>query len=251
MAAATAIVAPQLVGSDPTVLNTGSELCASMPLVNVGSIGAPSVFVTSITAGSALRQSPQSFPVFVGNLEVGNDGVVNARFSAAGLVIGQKLLLTVRGTYGPVNARVGFTVNRYIVVPAAAPYPVALLKAHVQVVVQPAVWTYTIVNDEPAASPQFLSGFSLSVAAPVSVTGTPPGWDVETDSSTFVFWFATDEAVPFPHHVRPGVSLSGFQIQSATSRSESTPYLVSSWRQDTNEAGLVAPDVILSPGRAT
>lgn len=248
MAVITAL--PQFVGAAPLVLNTGTQIYVSMPLSNVGGAAAPSVFVTGLTLGAAQRLSPLNFPMFVGDLAIGNDGAVNARFNAAGLSAGQKVLLTVRGTYGPSSSRTAFAVNRFVTVPAAAPYPVPLLSARVTAVAQPAAWNYTIFNDEPTGSSQNLAGFSLSVAAAVSVTGTPPGWSVETDNASYVYWFAADEALPFSHHVRPGSSLSGFQIQSATPRSESTAYLLTSWRLDTNEAGLVTADVVLSPGRA-
>lgn len=247
---AAVILAPQLVGAQPVVLNTGTQVYISLPLSNTGGSPAPTVFLTAITLGTAARLSPQFLPMYVGELATGNDAAVNARFSAAGLVVGRKYLLTLRGTYGPSAARTAFTVNRFVTLPAAAPYPVPLLSAHAEASVQPATWSYTIFNDEPAASTQNLAGFSMSVAAPVSVTGTPPGWSVETDSATYVYWFAADEALPYPNHVRPGASLAGFQIQSPTARSESTGFLLTSWRLDTNEAGLVFADVIVSPGRA-
>lgn len=243
-------VAPQLVASNPSVLNTGAELFVSVPLTNVGGSGATNVSLTGFTVGPAPRLSPQVFPVFVGNIAVGSSGAINGRFNSRPFIAGQRLLLTLRGSYGPTGAKAGFSVNRYVVVPPPGPYPVPLLKAHVVASVQPTLWSYTIVNDEPAGSPQCLAGFSLSIAAPVSVTGTPPGWSFETDNATYVYWFSTDESLPYPNHARPGTSLPGFQIQNSTLRSESTPYLLTSWRQDTNEAGLVAADLVVTPGRA-
>jgi len=254
MAVATA--APRLVGSEPNVLNTGQELFVSMPLTNVGGDSAFNVFVTGLSLSSAIRLSPQVFPVFVGDLAVGNVGAVNVRFNAVGLAPGKKYLLTVRGTYGSSPSKLGFAASRYVTIPPAAPYPVPLLKANVQASMEPtawkySIWNYTIVNDEPADSPQYLAGFSLSIATPVTIEATPPGWSVETDNLTYVYWFAADESLPYPNHVRPGDSLSGFQLHSSTSSSESTPYVLSSWRQDTNEAGLVWPDVVITPSRGT
>ncbi len=251
-----ATAAPRLVGSEPNVLNTGQELFVSMPLANVGGLAAFNVFVTGFTLASAIRLSPQVLPVFVGDIAVGNIGATNARFNAVGLVPGQKYLLTVRGTYGSSPSKLGFAASRYVTIPKVAPYPVPLLKASVQASVQPTVWNYTIwnytiLNDEPAGSPQCLAGFSLSIVTPVTIEATPPGWSVETDNLTYVYWFAADDSLPYPNHVRPGDSLSGFQLHSPMSRSESTPYVLSSWRQDTNEAGLVWPDVVITPSRGT
>lgn len=242
-------VSPKLVSAEPTLINTGTELYVSMPLMNAGIEYAPNVFIIGFTVATAPRLSPQAFPVFVGDLAPGNNGATNARFSALGLVPGQKYLLTVRGIYGAEGAPIGFAVNRYVTIPVPAPYPLNLLKARVQALVQPSIWNYTIYNEEPVSSQQLLAGFSLTIAAPVTVTGTPPGWIVETDNSTYVGWIAADENLPYPNHVRPGGSLGGFQIQSATVRSESTPYVLTSWRQDTDESGLVALDVVVTPRR--
>ncbi|BBJ22128.1 hypothetical protein [Candidatus Nitrotoga sp. AM1P] len=243
------IVSPKLVSAAPTLINTGIELFVSMPLINGGTEFAPNVFITGFTVASAPRLSPVSFPVFVGNLAAGNNGATNARFGALGLIPGQKYLLTVRGFYGAEGSQIGFSVNRYVTIPVPSAYPVDLLRARVQALVQTSTWNYTIYNDEPESSQQFLAGFSLTIAAPVIVTGTPPGWIVETDNATYVGWIAADENFPYPNHVRPGDTLGGFQIQSPTGYSESTPYVLTSWRQDTDESGLVAPDVVVTPRR--
>lgn len=244
-----ATISPKLVTTEPGLINTGTELFVSMPLANAGSAVAPNVFLTEFKVGSAPLLSPSAFPVFVGDIAPGNSGATNARFNMFGLVPGQKYLVTLRGVYGPADSQLGFAANRYVTIPAVTAYPVELLKASVKSLVQPSTWNYTICNDEPESSQQFLAGFSLTIAAPVTVTGTPPGWIVETDNSTYVAWFAADEGLPYPNQVRPGSSLDGFQIQSSTTLSESTPYLLSSWRQDTDTGGLVAPDVVVTPRR--
>lgn len=243
------IDSPKLVSAAPTLINTGTELYVSMPLINAGTKFAPNVFILDFKVASAPRLSPIAFPVFVGDLAAGNNGATNARFRALDLVPGKKYLLTVRGFYGQDGSQIGFSVNRYVTIPVPSTYPVNLLRAHVQALLQTSTWNYTIYNDEPESSQQFLAGFSLTIAAPVIVTGTPPGWIEETDNSTFVAWFAADKSLPYPNHVRPGDSLGGFQIQSTTARSESTPYVLTSWRHDTDESGLVVPDVVVTPHR--
>jgi hypothetical protein len=242
--------APKLVGAEATVINTGAEFFVSMPLSNAGAEMAPNVFVTGITLGAAQRISPQLFPVYLGQLAPGNSSTANVRFRSAGLVPGQRLLLTVRGTYGSRSAQQGFVVNRYVTVPPVTTYPVTLLRARIQATVQPAVWNYTLFNDEPAGSPHYLAALSMTVAAPVTVTGTPAGWVADTDNMTYVGWFTVDAQLPYPNHVAPGASLGGFQIQSPTTLSESTSCVINAWRHDTDAAGLVAADFVATPGRA-
>lgn len=241
--------APKLVGAEATVINTGSDFFVSMPLSNAGPAMAPNVFVTGITLGTAQRISPQLFPVYIGQLASGNSGAARARFRSVGLVPGQRLLLTVRGTYGSSSAQFGFVVNRYVTVPPITALPVTLLRARIQATLQPAVWSYTLFNDEPAGSPHRLAALSITVAAPVSVTGTPPGWVAETDNISYVGWLSADEQLPYPSHVAPGASLGGFQIQSPTALSESTSCVINAWRHDTDAAGLVITDSIATPRR--
>lgn len=244
-------LSPKLVGSEPTLINTETELYVSMPLMNVGTDHALNVFITDFQIRGTSRLSPQIFPVYVGNLTVGNNGATNARFSSINLIEGKKYLLTVRGYYSQASETVGFAVNRYITIPVSVDYPVELLKAHIQATIEPSSWNYTIYNDEPKGSSQNIAGFSLTIATPVIVTGTPPNWIVESDNTTYVTWFSTDENPPYSNHVRPGESLEGFQIksQNPTELSESTPYVLTAWREDTNEAGLVYSDVVASPRR--
>jgi len=242
--------APKLVGAEASVINTGSEFFVSMPLSNAGAEMAPKVFITGITLGAAQRISPQLFPVYVGQLAAGNSGVARARFRTAGLAPGQRLLLTVRGTYGSGSAQFGFVVNRYVTVPPITALPVILLRARIQATLQSAVWRYTLFNDEPTGSPHHLAALSITVAAPVSVTGTPQGWVAETDNFTYVGWLAIDEQLPYPSHVAPGASLGGFEIQSPTALSESTSCVINAWRHDTDAAGLIMTDLVATPRRA-
>ena len=242
--------APKLLGAEATVINTGTEFFVSMPLSNVGEVMAPNVFITGITLGTLQRISPQLFPVYIGPLASGNSGATNVRFRSSGLVPGQRLLLTVRGTYGTRGVLQGFVVNRYVTVPPISSYPVTLLRARIQALVQPAVWSYTLFNDEPSGSPHYLTALSITIAAPIAVTGTPLGWVADTDSMTYVGWIATDEQLPYPSHVAPGASLGGFQIQSPTALSESTSCVINAWRHDTDAAGLLVSDFVATPGRA-
>ena len=245
---ATAVNPINIISGEPSVTNNGTELLLSVPISNIGSALAPSIFVTSVTVGGAKRTSPQDFPIFVGSLAGGSTGNLNARFLVQGMNVGQKYLLTVRGTYGK-NPVLGFALNRYITIRAVTAFPIRLLKSHVGVAVQPATWSFTIYNDEPTGSSLYIAAFSVDIVAPVAVTKSPPGWQMDTDYSTYVGWISTDQNLPFSGHVAPGMSLGGFEIQSATPRSESTSYVLTSWDHTTLQAGPVGIDTVLTPGR--
>jgi hypothetical protein len=240
---------PRFNTGTPGVLNSGNELTITLPLLNIGVGDAANMKVTSMTLGSAQRLSPAGLPLFIGGLAVNNTTAVSGRFASGELAVGSKALLTVQGTYELGGATYGFAVNRYISIPAPAPPPFVTLKARVQVATEPGLWTYTIFNDEPLNSQQFIAAFSLEIAAPVIPSGVPPGWDVETDNATYVLWYAIDPALPYPHHIAPGTNLTGFQIQSKSNDSESTSYVVTGWNHQSDQADLASADVVLSPLR--
>ncbi len=239
------ITKPQLVSFAPNVRNAGGDLIIAMPVSNLGLQTAERVYITSLTLGSAGRKSPQSFPASIGDIAFEGRGSIDARFDARSLVPGTRVLLTVRGTIGRIAPQ-GFTISRYITIPAAGPEPVRLLRARVRVALGAGTWEYTIYNDEPAGSRFDIAGFHLDVVAPLGLISSPPGWIAETDSIHYVAWYVGDENGP---RVQPGASLSGFGIQSATSRSEATAYNLVSWDASAHMAGPVSMDAVLSPMR--
>jgi hypothetical protein len=242
--------APRFSTIAPDILHSENRVAFSLSLLNIGDGAAENLKVTGVTLGSALRLFPIAFPVFMGNLGASNSIPINASFASSGLSVGGKYLITVRGTYESGGATFGFTVNRPIVIPASVPLPLQLLKAHVQVSTQPGVWSYTLFNDEPLDSPLFIATFSLGIVAPVSVIGTPDGWSFLTDNATSVLWYATDAALPYPHHIAPGTSLAGFTIQSARTASEATGFVLTGWDHQANQAKLSRPGSVLSPSRS-
>lgn len=242
---ATVSTKPQLVSAAPSIANTGADLIVSVPVTNLGQAVAERVYVTDISLGAVPRTSPKNFPVYVGELAFEALGNVGARFSAASLAVGGRYLLTIRGTHGRAPA-VGFTISRYVVIPAAVPDAVVTLRARVGVALAGASWSYTVYNDEPAGAPFEIAAFHLDVVAPLGMISSPPGWIAETDALTYVAWFTGDESVP---RIKPGSALAGFAIQSATTRSEATPYSLISWNTQTNQAGPVGLDTVLSPMR--
>src|SRR5581483_12468693 len=64
-------------------------------------------------------------------------------------------------------------------------------------------WSYTLSNNEPAGSNNWLTSFNLYINTLVTVTGAPFGWDYFTDGASFVSWFNTDLDPPFPDDVAP------------------------------------------------
>jgi hypothetical protein len=243
--------APSFSTRTPGILNDGNAVAFSVPVLNMGAGTANNLRILTITLGSATRISP-ALPLFAGNLAAGNFVSVNASFSSSGVVVGSKYLITIRGTYDVGSLSYAFAVNRFVTIPAPVSPPVAFLKAHIQVAVDQTLgfWSYTLYNDEPSGSPRFIAAVSFDMDAPFTVTGTPAGWIVQTNNSSYVLWHAGDQQQPYPHHIPPGSSLGGFQIQSARSSSEAKPFSVVSWNHQTDKADLTAFGTTLVPSRA-
>ena len=121
------------------------------------------------------------------------------------------------------------------------------LIADVTVAAGPPIWSYTLFNNEPADSPNFISSFSLAVNAPITVIGTPAGWDFSTDNSTFVFWFNADVSLPYPNDVAPGASLGGVSLSSTATSSELLSYGLSGWDHTLDEPGPTVSGTVLAP----
>jgi hypothetical protein len=117
------------------------------------------------------------------------------------------------------------------------------LKAHVQVDIRNGVYTYKIINAEEKHSVAF---FQLSIKnIPVTVVGSPVGWQSKTYDGRSVFWSTEDEANMIP----PGKSLGGFQIYSPTVNSVSTPYILVGFEDPTitSEKAVVTFGSVASP----
>jgi hypothetical protein len=240
---------PSFVTFTPTLVNTGSRLDVHQFVGNVGAGTAQKMTVTGITLGIVPRISPAAFPLVVGDLSPSTNVSIAARFAAQAITPGTRVLLTTRGTYEFSKVTLGFTVNRFVVIPPVQPEVNPLLRARISVSVEPSQWTYTAYNDEPASSGLNIAAVSLTVVSPVSVTRTPPGWAVKSDFSTHVLWYVPEVQGNIVGGIAPGQSLSGFQLQSSTMASESTPCVLASWSPKNSAAGKVFPDVVLSPAR--
>jgi hypothetical protein len=245
--------APAFSTQTPVIENSANTISFSMPVLNVGTGPATNLLLRTVKVDAATRIEP-TLPLFLGKLSPHHFTLINAMFSSVGLTVGAKYLLTVQGNYEFDNVTYGFSLNRYLTIPAATAPAIALLNAHVDVTVDRQIgrWSYTIVNDETADSPRFINAISLDIVDPVAVTGTPSGWTVDTDNFSFVLWFAADDQLPFPHHVAPGGRLGGFQIQNQSGRrnSEAGGFAITSWNHNGNHADLVKLGTTSVPARS-
>jgi hypothetical protein len=119
----------------------------------------------------------------------------------------------------------------------ASPRSNAQVLHHVSVTQLGTDFVYTLFNDEPTDSTNFLSLFEITVDAPISVIATPEGWGFDTDEETFVTFFNMDAELPYPHDVAPGASLSGFIIRSLATETTEGPYSVLAWDHASDAPG--------------
>jgi hypothetical protein len=233
----------------PNLINTGNVLSFSIPILNTGNGPANDLAVTGMALGAASSVGPV-LPVTLGTLTVDNATSLNGGFSLDGLVVGSRYVISVKGTYTDVSGKLlGFTVNRVIQVPTAQGLPLPSVNAGVDLVRDPVLqtWTYTIHNNEQSGSPLYIATFALDVYFPFTVISTPPGWGVDTDNSAYALWYATDEQLPYPHHIAPGNSLGGFVIQSSGINAEGHGYILTSWNHETDTADITAIGSVLTP----
>jgi hypothetical protein len=242
-------VATRTILAAPGIENVGGQVFLNLHIMNVGEFPLEMMHITGIALDGAPRHSPPGFPLVVGRIGAGGVGHATARFSAAPLAVGSKYLLSVSGHYTVSGVAYGLNLNRYVQIPPVGMAAVPGLRARLLSSTSTNYWDYTLFNDEPPASAQHIVSFSLAVAAPVTVSATPPGWAVDTDSHSFVLWYALDAAPPYPRHVAPGQSLAGFRLMAAGTRSEATPALLSAWDHASDAGGLVFAEYAMTPYR--
>ncbi len=113
---------------------------------------------------------------------------------------------------------------------------------------QAGTWSYTVINAEPPGSPNYIFTFLVDIDAPVVVTSIPEGWGVDTNNTTFVIWFNTDAALPYPHDIAPGSSLGGFSISSPDALSSLQFSTLASWDHAQDQPGpLSNPQLTTAP----
>jgi hypothetical protein len=121
------------------------------------------------------------------------------------------------------------------------------LSIGVNVSINGSEFDYTVLNQEPLGSANYVSAFSLQVNAPIVSIAAPVGWDFITDNSSFVTWFNTDVSLPYVHDVAPGSSLSGFDLQSSVTTSDILSFVVTSWDHSLDQLGPASDGTILAP----
>lgn len=124
------------------------------------------------------------------------------------------------------------------------------LASHVDVSVDASTWTYTLVNDEPANSPNYINSFSLAVDAPITIITTPNGWDYQTDNTSYILWFNTDTALPYSHDVAPVTSLGGFEVGSPNAASTAQAAGLDAWDHFADEPGTTVSTTVFAPSAA-
>lgn len=236
---------PQFATAEPSLLHFSGSLRFSLPLLNIGKGVAELVYVDRITLNNAPAVGG-FLPRMVGTLREGGVGAVNGRFASAGLLVGGKYTLSVRGRYRAGGVTSGFIVNRAIVVPPSTQPPLDLLRARVDHFLSGGLWSYVAANEEPVGSDHSIVAFSLDVVAPVQVMSTPVGWEVLTDNAKYVLWH-TDPSSGY--QIRPGAALGVFAISSPRLQSEGTAFSLAAWNYTTSGAGRVAFGATASPAR--
>ncbi len=242
-------VATRTILGTPGIEQVDGQVFLNLHIMNVGEFSLERLHITGVSLDSALRTSPVAFPVVLDRIGAGSVGHLTARFASGALAAGRKYLLAVSGHYTVRGTAYGLNLNRYVQIPVTALAAQARFQARLASSLSTNYWNFLLLNDEPAGSPHHIASFSLSIAAPVDVTATPPGWAVQTDSHSYVLWYAQDVAPPYPHHVGPRQSLSGFQLMGTGTQSEATPAALTSWNHATDSAGLVSADYVMTPYR--
>ena len=122
-------------------------------------------------------------------------------------------------------------VALFLALPVVSAHPVRgqslLASVFVDTLITP-TWTYTIRNDEPASSSNWVSDFFLPIFAPIDNVESPRDWFVDTDYFSYVRWYNV-EAYPYPNDIPPGTLAAGFSFQTAETTFTQSEFLVSSW----------------------
>ncbi|WP_157201149.1 hypothetical protein [Massilia sp. Root351] len=246
--------AMQVVLGLPVIESVSDKLIVTPEIINAGGSAIRHLMCHDITLGCARRLGPpHGYPVVLGDIERSGVARMTAVFSGLGMLPGAQYLLTVRGSYIVDDISFPLALTRYVQVPAPAgastPYQPPQLRARVASAVCTDFWNYELINEEVAGSGLDIVGFALSLAAPITVTGIPLGWTMETDAVSFVRWSVLPQEQGLAGRIGPGRSLSGFQLMSPHTRSEATLSTLEAWDHAANRAGPAVLDYAVVPYR--
>ncbi|KQV79674.1 hypothetical protein ASD15_16640 [Massilia sp. Root351] len=244
----------QVVLGLPVIESVSDKLIVTPEIINAGGSAIRHLMCHDITLGCARRLGPpHGYPVVLGDIERSGVARMTAVFSGLGMLPGAQYLLTVRGSYIVDDISFPLALTRYVQVPAPAgastPYQPPQLRARVASAVCTDFWNYELINEEVAGSGLDIVGFALSLAAPITVTGIPLGWTMETDAVSFVRWSVLPQEQGLAGRIGPGRSLSGFQLMSPHTRSEATLSTLEAWDHAANRAGPAVLDYAVVPYR--
>lgn len=253
--------AMQVVLGLPVIEIVSGKLIITPEIINAGGSAIRRLMCHDITLGCSRRLGPpHGYPVVLGDVERSGVARMTAAFSGVGMLAGAQYLLTVRGSYIVDDISFPLALTRYVQVPAPASAPSGAarpnqpcqphqLRARVASAVCTDFWNYELVNEEAAGSGLDIVGFTLSLAAPITVTGIPLGWTMETDSVSFVRWSVLPQEQGMPGRIGPGRSQSGFQLMSPHTRSEATLGTLNGWDHVANRPGPAVLDYAVVPYR--
>ncbi len=121
------------------------------------------------------------------------------------------------------------------------------LNAQVEAVQNGTTFSYTVHNNEVSGSTLLVDTFHLTTRAPFTVAATPDGWSFETDNTTYIDWFSTNDSPPFSGDIAPGAFLGGFVVQTMDPSSDELVSAVVSWDTSTNGCGPALQLTVVSP----
>ncbi|MYN08782.1 hypothetical protein [Pseudoduganella aquatica] len=242
--------AMQVVLGLPIVENLGGELVVIPEIINAGGAAIHHLMCHDITLGCARRLGPpHGYPVVLGDLERSGVARIRATFAGVGMLAGAQYLLTLRGSYTVDGISFPLALTRYVQLPAPTADAPRRLRARVASAVCTDFWNYELINEEDAGSGLDIVSFTLGMAAPITVTGIPLGWTMETDSLSFVRWSVLAQDQGAAGRIAPGRSASGFQLMSPHTRSEATLSTLAAWDQAAHGPGPVVEDYAVVPYR--
>lgn len=121
------------------------------------------------------------------------------------------------------------------------------VQAHVTLTQNGTNFLYTLFNDEPVSSQEYLNVLHLSPNGPFEVGSTPSGWVFVTDNLSYIDWYCINPLVVNPNDVAPGSSLGGFSLRSSLDTTEASTYALTSWYRGLTNNGSLAEAAIQVP----
>jgi hypothetical protein len=227
----------------------------TVPIANVGLDGAASVAIDSVKlllADGFLidNQARLAFPRVFTPFGPGKVAGLAVRFASAGPSFRplsdygpHELLVT-----GRIDGSLPFTLTQPVGIAASRPAAGVPFFGQLLCGANEGVFQYVIANvATPATSPQKIMAVAIDFVRPFTVLGTPPGWTLDTDGSTYVLWSAPPEISSA--QIAGGDLLGGFDIASDTNAFEGGAYLLSTWDYSTNAPGPMASDMTIVSAR--